>query len=405
MRKHTILIFFTMMLVISSSYVSAINVNIEKKTSEIRNKNFEHIYNIIFPENCSTNNKNIPLGQTFGSSTIFKPPYSNCHSWGEKTFGIDEYAHGGNKYSGAIGAYANAWIGGATAEAMQRLDFYVGKSKKVSICAEIVRSGGKITFGFGSFAGTEKTWTWDDFVQNYHRSDVDPWWSWDIIILKIINLISLLVGSNPQNISEAITALSNIFNFEDLKIQLQNMLDDEDAEILHINFSFTANPGYHKIWVGLRATASACITGTGSGVTMGQVSKITIDGIAAPESPTLSGISSGKVDKNYEFSIQSFDPNNDKIKYFIDWGDGTSMDWTDYKTSGSKVVVSHTYSKKGTYKIKAIVEDIDKMQSETEKIINISDMSSVLFATKNLKKIYNNFLFFFLTNIKRYFNY
>lgn len=247
-------------------------------------------------------------------------------------------------------------------------------------------------FGFGAFAGTEKTWSWDDFQQNYHRADVDPWWNWDLIVEKIISIITLLVGFAPGNIAEAIHLLDTIFDFEALATQLQDMLNDSDAEILHITFSFSANPGYHKIWVGLRATASACITGTGSAVTMGQISKITIDGIAAPESPAISGTSSGKVGESYEISTQSYDPNGDEIKYYIDWGDGSNSGWTCYKTSGTGVYKSHVYSKKGTYEIRVIVEDIDKMQSEAIKTVKIKGGNSVSINPVFLK-FFNNFAF------------
>ncbi len=338
------------------------------------------------------NESNVPLGYSSGTSTVFEPPYSGCFSWGDGTFGIDEYSHGCNRYSGAIGAYANAWIGGATAEGMQQLNFYVGRTKTVSIDAKIIRTGGKATFGFGAFAGTEKTWSWDDFQKNYHRADVDPWWTWDLIVLKIINIVTLLVGFAPGNIAEAISLLDTIIDFEAFLIQMEEMLDDGDAEILHITFSFSASPGYHKIWAGLRATASACITGTGSAVTLGQISKITIDGIASPESPSIEGPSDGKVNDSLMFCGESQDPNNDKIRYYFDWGDGSNSGWTDYKTSGIRVYSFHTYSNKGTYTMRLIVEDIDKMQSEAIKTVTIKGGNSVSINPVILRFL-NNFLF------------
>ena len=336
MKFKIIITIFTMMLLINCTFVCAVNINkkvnekqsISKSSIEIDYapieklslKYFKLVYEKIGTPDCklciSTDDDfNKTLGYSSGTSTIFEPPYSNCFSWGDGTFGIDEYSHGCNKYSGAIGAYANAWIGGATAEAMQRLDFYVGRQKTIDITAKIVRTGGKTTFGFGGFAGTEKTWSWDEFQNNYHRSDVDPWWTWELIFLKIISIVTLLTGYSPNGIGEAISLLSSIFDFEALENELDEMLDDGDAEILYITFSFSANPGYHKIWVGLRGTASACVTGMGAAVTMGQVEKITIDGIAAPESPSINGPSFCNVDTSYEFSGQSYDPNGDKILF------------------------------------------------------------------------------------------
>ena len=348
-----------------------------KSLERISNKYFKSVYEKLYSDD--SNNENVFInGYSSGTSTIFEPPYSDCFSWGDKTPGIDEYSHGCNRYSGSIGAYANAFIGGATAEAMQQLNIYVGRQKTLTVDAEIIRTGGKLTFGFGSFAGTEKTWSWDDFQQNYHRSDVDPWWNWDIIILKIINIVSLFVGYTPNTISDAIFLLNDIVNFEELALQLQDLLDDDNAEILHITFSFSGNPGNHKIWAGLRATASACITGTASAVTMGQVSKITIDGIAVPEPPNIEGSNDGKVGDNLIFYAESTDPNNDKIRYCFEWGDGTNTKWTNFKTSGTKISETHTYKKKGIYKIKVIVEDIDKMSSETIKTIEIKGDNSKL---------------------------
>ncbi len=371
------------------------NGEIDFKNLEIISKRYyEKVFGKIHSEKF-IDQGNILCGLNNGTSTIYEPPYSNCFSWGEKTWGIDEYSHGCNSLSGAIGAYANAFVGGATAEAMQRLDIYVGRQKTLTINAKIIRTGGKLTFGFGSFAGTEKTWSWDNFQQNYHRSDVDPWWNWDIIILKIISMVSLLSGYTPNDISQAISLLSEIFDFNELENQLQDLLDNDDAEILHISFSFNALPGTHYIWTGLRATASACITGTGSAVTMGQVSKITVDGIACPESPTINGESSGEVGKYYLVSAISHDPNQDNIRYCINWGDGTNPEWTNYKDSGTEITKSHIYSKKGTYKIKVIVEDIDLMRSEAIKTLNINSENN-----KMKNQIYYRFFnSFFKKNI------
>lgn len=403
MSRKIIIAILVVTLVISSSFVSAIKVN-SKTDPEDMEKLAQAYYDIVynktvtgnFCSKCSDLEFNESLwpyeASTVGTSTIFIPPYTTCYSWGYGTPGIDEYSHGCNKNSGSIGAFANAFIGGATAEGMQQLNFYVGRTKSLEFDVKIVRTGGKTTFGFGAFAGTEKTWSWDDFQENYHRSDVDPWWSWESIILIIMNLVTILVGFAPGGIAEAIEFLSMIVDFEALATQLQEMLDDDDAEILHITFSFTADPGWHSIWVGLRATASACITGTGSAVTMGQVSDITIDGIAAPDSPIIIGTSNGKVGESYEFSVNSIDPNGDKIKYYFDWGDGSNSGWTDYVNSGTNVYNSHIYSEIGVYKVRVTVEDIDKMQSEAIYTININEKNRLKnLVTNDHDPIFNNF--------------
>ena len=338
-------------------------------------KNNENLKNFLESdqEQIDYNDNILSTGKTLGTSTIFEPPYSDCYSWGKALDWVDEFSVGCNKYSGAIGACAEAFIGGATAEAMQKLFFYVGRPKNVIVNANIIRSGGTSTIGVSAFAGTEKTWSWDDFSKNYHRSDVDPWWSWDYIIYKIIDLISLIVGYAPINIYEAIFCLEDIFDFIEFNNQLNNMFDNDDAEIIPISFSFSTSPGLHTIWVGLRATTSAFIAGFASAVTMGQVTNITIDGIAAPNPPIITGPSSGKVNKNLDFCVQCSDPNSDNLRYYFDWGDETSSGWTEYLTSGSIVYKTHVYDRKGHYTLKVIVEDIDRMEVSSIKELRITN--------------------------------
>lgn len=319
----------------------------------------------LYKKNFSFDDYEITLqnsATSIGTSTIFTAPYSDCFSWGDKTWGVDEYSHGCNKESGSIGAYTNAFLGGATAEAMQQLNFYIGRTKAIKVDAEIIRTGGKTTFGFAAFAGTEKTWSWDDFQNNYHREDVNPWWNWTDITYKIIGLVTILIGFNPTSISQAIMLLAQLINFKALAAEMDDMLDNDDAEIIHIQFNISLSPGWHSIWVGLRATSSACLTGTGSAVTMGQLSQITIDGIAAPAKPDVNGPSTGRIG-SYTFSFISTDPNNDKIKYKINWGDGKNTEYTDFYNSGEIAYKTHEYNKKGTYKITVKAIDIDMMES------------------------------------------
>jgi hypothetical protein len=158
---------------------------------------------------------------------------------------------------------------------------------------------------------------------------------------------------------------------------MNNMFDNDDAEIIPISFSFSASPGFHIIWVGLRATTSAFIAGFASAVTMGQVTNITIDGIAAPDPPIITGPSSGIVNKNLEFCVSSSDPNSDKIRYYFDWGDGTNTGWTEYLNSGSTVYKSHVYDRKGHYNLKVIVEDIDRMVASSIRDLRIENSRAI----------------------------
>lgn len=77
-----------------------------------------------------------------------------------------------------------------------------------------------------------------------------------------------------------------------------------------------------------------------------------------PESMSINGPSSGIPDETIEFTLSAIDPDGDKVYYYIDWGDCTVDEWIGPYTSGENIVVSHTWTKRGTYNIKAKAEDI-----------------------------------------------
>jgi len=76
-----------------------------------------------------------------------------------------------------------------------------------------------------------------------------------------------------------------------------------------------------------------------------------------PNKPTISGQTSGKAGKEYEYTFNATDPDGDDVRYFIDWGDNNT-EWTGYNPSGTDVKVKHTWSEKGTYNITAKAQDI-----------------------------------------------
>ena len=61
----------------------------------------------------------------------------------------------------------------------------------------------------------------------------------------------------------------------------------------------------------------------------------------------------------------STDINNDDVCYYVDWGDGSTTDWTAYQTEGQPGYnENHTWSKRGSYTIKAKAKDAAGNESE-----------------------------------------
>ena len=76
----------------------------------------------------------------------------------------------------------------------------------------------------------------------------------------------------------------------------------------------------------------------------------------APRSPSISGPNSGKSGESYDFTFNAIDPNDDNLRFIIDWGDGKN-DTTAFIASGVDVTLSHTWETKGTFTINAKAED------------------------------------------------
>ena len=83
----------------------------------------------------------------------------------------------------------------------------------------------------------------------------------------------------------------------------------------------------------------------------------------SPYPPTIDGPVTGKVGRKYTYTLQSSDPKDDDIFYYVDWGDGKFEEWIGPYHSGEEVIVSHRWWEQGNYSIKVKVRDIYDIES------------------------------------------
>lgn len=82
-----------------------------------------------------------------------------------------------------------------------------------------------------------------------------------------------------------------------------------------------------------------------------------------PISPDICGPSKGKPKIEYTYTLKTTDSDNNSVFYYIEWGDGSNSNWIGPYPSGEVIHQSHTWSKKGSYLIKAKAKDIFGIES------------------------------------------
>jgi len=81
-----------------------------------------------------------------------------------------------------------------------------------------------------------------------------------------------------------------------------------------------------------------------------------------PDKPWIMCETDGKIGKVYTYTFRTEDQDGDNVSYYIKWGDGTSVNWTNYSGSGDGVELSHSW-KIGGYIIRCKAKDIHGAES------------------------------------------
>jgi outer membrane protein assembly factor BamB len=91
-----------------------------------------------------------------------------------------------------------------------------------------------------------------------------------------------------------------------------------------------------------------------------------VDSNAPPDPPDISGPISGKKGDKLKYYFPSVDPDNNPVSYYVDWGDGTTPEWSKEYASGEQIWWKHTFNEKGSFTIKAKVRDSLGEESDWE---------------------------------------
>jgi hypothetical protein len=158
-------------------------------------------------------------------------------------------------------------------------------------------------------------------------------------------------------------------------IEYQYTTSSIDPNGDQIYYLFNWGDGTSSTWLG-PYTSGMPITGTHAWTTIGtyevKVKAKDINGATSgwsaplivsivlndpPDAPTITGPGEGKPGTIYLFVVQTTDPNDDTVSYFIDWGDNTTSDWIGPYASGAQATITHSWSEQGTFTVKVKAKD------------------------------------------------
>jgi len=321
--------------------------------------------------------------------------------------------------AGSLGVYASASagyplfdsiVGHSWVESCHRLDFYVGEKKLLKFDAEILVSSSQFA-NLAGWVANNKVWHIDDWDNKEARdllmnSDSGSDYIFQRILeLTAIYIIKFLAKANhnagvlylinsyilpklmmsaegmfffgkflmmriPSKIvmaliyfgEFAVFSMENM-NYKELNTNMMNFEKEGIGEIIHIQFEQEFDPGDHKIWVGLESSCGAAGVGGSCAYQLGQVSSIKVEGLASPDIPILNIPNQAYMGEILDVEFSCNDPNDDQIKFKIDWGDGITTT-TDFYNSEEEGMEEHQYTNPGIYTISITAEDCDRMKSK-----------------------------------------
>jgi len=130
----------------------------------------------------------------------------------------------------------------------------------------------------------------------------------------------------------------------------------------------------------------------------------TIDSNEPPNSPDITGTNEGIPGVEYDHWFSAHDPDNNPIRFYVDWGDNTFTNWTREYASKESVVMEHKWTQSGNYSIRAKVKDVLGEESDWG-IFNITiDGLPMVEITKPIVGLYlfNQFMRpYLLQNLRR----
>jgi hypothetical protein len=83
----------------------------------------------------------------------------------------------------------------------------------------------------------------------------------------------------------------------------------------------------------------------------------------APSAPHIEGPGEVVAGQSAQFSVTVFDPDGDRVRLFIAWGDGDTTDYGQFLQSTQTVQVEHVFARADTYRMSGRCHDLEPLFS------------------------------------------
>lgn len=153
------------------------------------------------------------------------------------------------------------------------------------------------------------------------------------------------------------------------------------------------------ILIGMLMTTTV-ITATGLSVNQLQSNSFVFDDITEqmnynengpPTAPIITGPTYGNIGIEYEWTFVSTDPDGDNITYYVHWGESCGCEeWHGPVSSGTEVVVNHTYGVKNTFTITSFAID-ENFATSPQSYLEIIMPKNKFFTNTFLQRLFERF--------------
>lgn len=209
---------------------------------------------------------------------LLKPPFSEAYQW-HKAPGVSSAWTRAYKTNGWINFYADAFIGGAAAEAGHVVKFQTNAANPVAIKARLLYIGGPINFGLASFSELQSRINFNGSVNSH---DFKGAFSGGIIKDKIKKIIALADDepdlSAPFN--EFVDKMNEGKAYQKLASSFETMSKSKEASELILYKTGMTKIGTNIICPSIRTNASAVLTGSSVIIVGGIIESIEVIGVS-----------------------------------------------------------------------------------------------------------------------------